>query len=715
MKTRCSIGIAAAVVGCTTLVYGQRPASAPPQTPQRPVTDEYFGIKVVDPYRWLENWDDPDVRAWTEAQNTYTRAQLDAQPFAEAVRQRVRAVGSSASPRWSALTSRPGALFALKNQPPLDQPLIVVMPPTADPAAERVIVDPNRLDKSGRTTIDFYVPSRDGKLVAVSLSVGGTESGTVHVFDVSTGRELPDRIPRVNGGTAGGSVAWDADGKGFFYTRYPRGTERPPADLDFYQQVYFHALGTPTGSDTYVLGREFPRIAETELDASPDGKYVLALVKNGDGGEIAHYLRAPDGAWRQITRYQDQVRPVVFGEDDSLYLMTHRNAPHGAILKMAPGAASVADGRTIYRASDGDIVEFVATAGRLLVNQIVGGPHELHVMDLNGGGDRKIPVPPVSSIAGLTALPGDEALFLTQSYIEPSMWRRLRGDGTVTAAPLTVKSTVDYSDIVVERAEATSKDGTKVPLTILHRKDMKLDGMNPTILYGYGGYGLSLSPSFSQTRIVWLEQGGVYVVSNIRGGGEFGEPWHTAGNLTNKQNVFDDFAACATFLIDRRYTSAAKLAFEGGSNGGLLMGAVLTQHPGLARAVVSHVGIYDMLRSEQWPNGAFNVTEFGSVKDAAQFEALYAYSPYEHVVKGTAYPAVLLISGTNDPRVNPGDSRRFIARLQAATSSGRPALIRVSGVGHVGNSLTEGRAQTADVYMFLFWQLGVNYRPVGSR
>ncbi|HEV3218017.1 MAG TPA: prolyl oligopeptidase family serine peptidase [Vicinamibacterales bacterium] len=709
MKIRRAI-VSAAVLLCAAPLHGQ----TPPQTPQRPVTDGYFGRKVVDPYRWLENWDDPEVRAWTDAQNGRTRAMLDSWPSGEAVRRRVQALGTSASARWTALTPRPAALFALKYQPPRNQPQLVVLPPTADPAAERVIVDPNRIDPSGATTIDFYEPSRDGRLVAVSLSAGGTEDGTVHLFNVADGRELPDRLPRVNGGTAGGSVAWDLDGEGLFYTRYPRGNERPAEDRDFYQQVYFHKLGAPTETDTYALGRDFPRIAETELASTLDGKYLLAEVKNGDGGEVSHYVRGPDRQWRRLTQWEDHVRSIVFGADDELYALSHKNAPHGAIVKLGPEASSIAGGRTIYRANEGDIVEIVATAGRLLVNQVVGGPHQLHVMDLNGGGDRKVPGPPVSSISQLVALPEGDVLFLTESYLEPPAWRRLRNDGTVVTTPMAVTSTVDFSDIAVERAEAVSKDGTKVPLSILHRKNIRLDGSNPTVLYGYGGFGISLSPYFSRMLIVWLEQGGVYAVANLRGGGELGEPWHEAGKLTNKQNVFDDFAACASLLVQRRYTNPAKLAFWGGSNGGLLMGAVLTEHPALARAVVSQVGIYDMLRFELFPNGVFNATEFGSVKEPAQFEALFGYSPYQHVVNGTKYPAVLLLSGTNDPRVNPGDSRRFAARLQAATSSGLPVLLRTSGGGHIGNSLSEGLAETADIYSFLFWQLGVDYHPVVS-
>jgi prolyl oligopeptidase len=265
---------------------------------------------------------------------------------------------------------------------------------------------------------------------------------------------------------------------------------------------------------------------------------------------------------------------------------------------------------------------------------------------------------------------------------------------------------------MVERVMVTSKDGTKVPLNIIRRKDAKLDGSNPTLLTGYGGFGASLKPGFGTSRRLWLDQGGVYAIANLRGGGEFGEEWHKSGNLTKKQNVFDDFVACARYLIDHRYTSPAHLAIEGGSNGGLLMGAVLTQHPELFRAVVSHVGIYDMLRVELWPNGEFNVTEYGTVKDPAQFNALYAYSPYHHVVNGARYPAVLMQTGANDPRVDPANSRKMIARLQAANRSAYPILLVAgSDTGHgIGTALSQVIAQQADVFAFLFDQLGIRFR-----
>jgi prolyl oligopeptidase len=322
-------------------------------------------------------------------------------------------------------------------------------------------------------------------------------------------------------------------------------------------------------------------------------------------------------------------------------------------------------------------------------------------------------VPPVSSVGQVVRLKGDVILFRGETYLEPPAWYRFnpaKGEATKTALFRT--SPADFGDCEVVRDFAVSKDGTKVPLNILCKKGTKLDGENPTILYGYGGYGISLSPSFRVGRKIWLEQGGVYVVANLRGGGEYGEAWHKAGNLTNKQHVFDDFLACAKYLIEHRYTNPKKLAIEGGSNGGLLMGAALTQQPELFRAVIAHVGVLDMLRVELHPNGAFNVTEYGTVKDKKQFEALYAYSPYHRVKDETAYPAVLLLTGENDPRVDPANSRKMAARLQAASSSRLPVLLRVSfDSGHgIGTSLRERIAQEADVYAFLFAQLGMKYK-----
>jgi prolyl oligopeptidase len=695
-----------------SLLIASLVALAPPSTAVRPVVDTYHGVKVADPYRWLERWDDPEVRAWTDAQNTYTRTELDALPFMATLRARVQAVGGDTHARWGSVQYVNGKLFAIKRQPPREQPMLVVMRSADDPSSERIVVDPVELDSTGHTAIDFYVPSLNGARVAVSLSQGGTERGDVRVFDVETGRPLPDVIPRVNGGTAGGSVAWNADGSGFFYTRYPRPGERPEADLDFYQQLYFHKIGSPTDADTYEIGKDSPRIAETVAQSSGDGRFVLVQVNNGDGGEKAFFVGRPlekAGRWSRLAGYSDEIVSGTWGRDDALYLLSRKGAPRGQVLRIARSASpTLADARLVVPQSDATIESIAVTGSRIYVDDLVGGPSQLRVFDLKGTLQQKIPLEPVSSVTDIVPLDGDDLLYESQSYVTPAAYYRVGGTQPPKKTTLAVTSPVDFSDTQVTRVEATSKDGTRIPLNIVMRKGTALDGRNPTLLYGYGGYSISEVPAFSATRRIWLEQGGIFVVANLRGGGEFGEAWHQAGNLTKKQNVFDDFAAAARYLIDQKYTSPASLAIMGGSNGGLLMGAALTQHPELFRAVVSLVGIYDMVRFNLYPNGAFNVTEFGSPDDPDQFRALYAYSPLHRVVDGTKYPAVILFSGTNDPRVNPADSRKFAARLQGASASGYPVLLRISGSGHgFGTSLSEGLSQTVDQYAFLFWQLGV--------
>jgi prolyl oligopeptidase len=346
----------------------------------------------------------------------------------------------------------------------------------------------------------------------------------------------------------------------------------------------------------------------------------------------------------------------------------------------------------------------------LFVSDLLGGPSQIRRFGLDGKGETIIPIPKISAVQEMVALEDGSLLFRSQSYTEPEAWFHYAKEKTEPVkTALRDTSPVSFADIQVTREFTTSKDGTKIPLNIIFRKGMKRDGQNPTLLYGYGGYGLSMSPRFDFTRRLWFDRGGIYVVANIRGGGEFGEDWHKAGNLTKKQNVFDDFATAAEYLIKEKYTRPERLAIQGGSNGGLLMGAMITQHPDLMRAVVSQVGIYDMLRVELAPNGAFNVTEFGSVKNPEQFKALYAYSPYHHVVDGTKYPSILMMTGANDGRVAPYHSRKMVARLDEANKSQNPILLRTSSsAGHgIGTALNERIKQLADTYAFLFAQLGM--------
>ena len=683
----------------------------PPVAAIRTVVNEYHGVKVNDDYQWLEKGADPEVKAWSDGQNAYTRKVLDGLPERAAVKARVAALLGSASPDRSAFIRRAGTLFGLKEQPPRQQPFLISMKSPDDAGSERVIVDPNQIDPSGKTAIDFFVPSLDGKLVAVSLSQGGTENGTVHVYDAVTGKEQGDVIPHVNGGTAGGSLAWNKDGSGFYYTRYPHAGERQdPVDLDFYQQVYFHKLGKAEKDDTYEIGKDFPRIAEVALATSDDGKYLLASVENGDGGEFQHYLLTGPGKWEKIADYADKVSHASFGADGSVYLLSIAGAPRGKILKLAPGVSALAKASVIVPESAAVIESYAVTKARLYVNVLVGGPSEIRAYDLKGHDLPPVPILPVSSVRELVVQEGDDLLFRNVSFTEPPGWYVYGAKGNKTRkTPLFQTSPADYADAEVLRETCVSKDGTKVPLSILRKKGVALDGNRPVLLSAYGGYGVNIKPGFNPINRLWLDQGGVYARANLRGGGEFGEEWHQGGNLTRKQNVFDDFTACAQRLIELKYTSPQKLAIIGGSNGGLLMGAALTQHPELFRAVVTLVGIYDSLRVELTPNGAFNVTEFGTVKDPAQFKALLAYSPLHNVKAGVAYPSTLFLTGANDPRVDPFNSRKMVARLQAANGGPSPILLRTSGdTGHGGGSpLSAEIDEDADIYAFLFHELGV--------
>jgi prolyl oligopeptidase len=704
-----------------------------PVAQRTPVVDAYHGVQVTDDYRWLEDWNDPAVRAWSDSENVAARATLDSLPGREALRTRVAEIRKLRIPRYGALDWAGGNLFALEFEPPRQQSMLVVMPSENEPAAARVLVDPNTLDPKGGTSIDWFVPSHDGSNVAVSLSEGGSERGNVHVYDVATGREIEATVPRVNYGTAGGSLAWAADDRGFFYTRYPREGERPAADLDFYTQVYYHALGTPTAADRYEIGKDFPRIAEIDLETSRTGVWLLANVQKGDGGEFEQYLRDGRGSWTQLTHYEDLVATAAFGPGETLCMLSRADAPRGKILQLALRAADgtppkLADAVTLVPQGDFVIEDrfpghggVVPADGLLYLVVAVGGPQQVRVFDMaDGQAIGALPAPEVCTVGQVLHLRGraaDNVLYQATSYLEPAQWSRWQPGSETTALPASAKALapgqvvktaltkpfpIDFSDAEVVRDFATSPDGTRIPMSIIRRKGTRLDGQNPLRLVGYGGFGLSQSPRFSPGLRVWLDRGGVQVVANLRGGSEFGEEWHRAGNLTHKQNVFDDFIACAEYLVRKGYTNPQRLAIEGGSNGGLLMGAALTQRPDLFQAVVSHVGIYDMLRVELSPNGAFNVPEFGTVQDSLQFSAMYAYSPYHHVQDGTRYPAVLFMTGANDPRVDPMHSRKMTARLQVA---GAPVvLLRTSAnSGHGGGTpLDEQIEQEVDVYSFLF-------------
>jgi prolyl oligopeptidase len=703
--------------GCVTFT--------PPQTTRVPVTNVYHGVKVVDPYQWLEDWDNDLVQSWSNKQNAYARNILDNLLYVDELRERITEILTAETVNYYSVCWRKEKLFAIKRQPPVEQPFLVVMHSAEEPESERIIVDPTKIDPDGSTSIDWYVPSPDGRLVAVSLSVGGSESGDVHIYETESGREIGELITRVNGGTAGGDVAWTPDGSGFYYTRYPRESERPKEDMDFYQQVWFHRIGTSPDNDNYEIGKDFPRIAEIILETDDDSGNVLATVQYGDSGRFAHYIRMPAGRWKQIADYDDQIVHATFGSNGTLIMISRADAPRGKIMKTSLVDFSLEKAEVIFPEGKDTIVSdfyghppLVAAPKRIYVTYQLGGPSEIRVFDYQGQQQTGPDILPVSNVGQIVAVEDDNILYENSSYLNPAAWYLFNPDKEISSKTgLVSKSPVDFSDCEVVREYATSKDGTRVPVNIIRRKRIKMNGSNPVLLTGYGGYGVSIEPRFSSLRRVWIDQGGVYAQANLRGGGEFGEQWHKEGMLTKKQNVFDDFAAVIQHMIDAGYTSHEKLAIIGGSNGGLLMGAMITQHPKLFKTVVSFVGIYDMLRVELAPNGEFNIPEFGTVKDLEQFRALYAYSPYHNVKEATAYPSVLFITGANDPRVDPMHSRKMTARLQEASSSGNHILLRTSSeTGHgLATPLSEQVEENVHYHAFLLNELGLKYSPPKSK
>jgi len=702
----------AAIAALTWAALAAAEDGAPryPAAARIPVVEVFHGVQVVDDYRWLEDDSSPQVKAWVREENALTRKVLDGVPQRMEIARRVRELLSATTISRFSLTYRGGVVFALKSAPPKNQPALVVIPATLDVGQERVVLDPAVLDPTGRTTIDFYTPSYDGRYVALSLSKDGSEDGTGYVYEVATGKRLADIVPRVMYPTAGGSIEWTADSSAFFYTRYPGPSERPDADRQFYQTVWFHRLGTPATADEYVIGREFPRIAEIALAGSRDGRDLLAQVNNGDGGEIAYYLKRSRGPWTKVADFADGIKQMVIGQDGRLYARSVKDAPLGRILAIPMVDARLERARVVVPEAATSADDMAVARSRLYVQYRDGGPSQVRMFDLRGAPLGALPAEPLSDTTVSAVLEGDDVLVRGMSLVTPAT--RYRYDARanrLAETALNGKPPFNFDDATVERAFAESKDGTRVPLLILHAKNLKLDGTHPTILYGYGGYGISMVPYSSALNRLWLDYGGVYALAGLRGGGEYGEAWHVAGMLTRKQNVFDDFAACMQLLVDRKFTRPDRLAIMGGSNGGLTMGAALTQHPEAMRAVVSEVGIYDSLRWETQPNGEFNVTEFGSTKDPAQFKALLDYSPLQHVKDGAQYPAVLLTTGDNDGRVAPYESRKMAARLQAASTSGHPILLRTDAEsGHgIGSALSTQIELEADLYTFLVDQLGI--------
>ena len=653
-------------------------AAHPPPTPRDSTVSVMQGVRVHDPYRWLEQARSPKVQAWIAAQNAYADRVLGRYSGAAAVSRRVRELAITTPQRYAPKLVH-GTLFYLRERPPQAQAVLVSQPWPRGP--QRVLVNTN--PSGGHVAIGRFWPAPSGRYVAFGTSLNGSEATTIRVVSVRTGKLLPDVLVDAGGGTTPSALAWDPDGRGFTYARLPAGS---PYGIS----LYHHRLGTPQSSDRPEFGQGLSPVAEYRLLSSPGGRLAAALVQFGDGVPYRVYLRNGT-AWRRVFGPGEGVEAAAF-EGNQLLLVAFGKSDHGRIVAVSPDGTV----RTLVKEAPNWVMQDVAPIkGGFLVTRLWGPDWRVDEYTRAGRFVRRVPLPRTG--IGIGAIASDasapEALIAYSGWTIPSRWALYDSRGGSLRTVFEVRPPDrGYANVRTYRLTALSKDGARIPVTVLALASTKRSPDTPLILTAYGGFDIPVAPHFIGTELAWLEHGGVYAVANIRGGDEFGESWHRQGMLTRKQNVFDDFAAAAHALISAGWTSPAHLGIVGGSNGGLLMGAELTQHPHLYRAVVSFVGIYDMLRHQLFPNGRYNETEYGSVANAAQFRALYAYSPYYNVRARTRYPAVLLETGENDPRVAPWQARKFAAALQAATVSRRPVLLvtrRSEGHGGIGASFAQ--------------------------
>ncbi len=669
------------------------------------VVEVLHGTEVQDPYRWLEDGDSDETAAWTEAQNARTRAVLDALPCRPLLHRRLEAllrVGTVGAPAVAG-----DRVFTLEREGDQDQAVLVVRSATDPDQPPRVLVDPHLLAADHAAAIDWFSPSPDGRLVAYGVSEAGTERGTLRVVDVGVGTLLPDAIPHVRHP----SVAWLPDGSAFAYSRLPDPATVPEGDDGYWETVWWHRLGDPgREGDELVLG-DLDRTALPMAAISPDGRWLVLHVHLMPTRTDVILVDRETGA-RTVVVEGEEASTWCQVVDDRLVAVTNLGASRGRVVTASVQAPAVDRWETIVPETDA-VVEAALVAGdSLLVATTRHAVSRLHRYRLDGSGAEEIALPEPGSVVGLDADPAVERAFLAfTSFTRPSsLWRWTPGSNFVEPWSR-YRSPVDPGGFVTEQVFYASTDGTDVPMFIVRAARTTPSPDTPTVLSGYGGFAIPSTPGYSAGLVAFCEDGGVYAVPGLRGGGEYGEDWHRAGMLDRKQQVFDDFGAAGDWLVGEGRTSRDRLAIRGGSNGGLLVGATITQRPDLCRAALCAVPLLDMLRYHRFLIGALWVPEYGDPDDAHAFATLRTYSPYHAIVDGIPYPATLLLAAESDSRVDPMHARKFAARLQAATSTPdeRPILLRVeTRAGHgQGKPASKQADELADSWAFLEWQLGV--------
>ncbi len=697
----------------------------PPVAPVEPVTDTYFGTSVTDPYRWMEDRAAPRFVDYLMKESAYARGVLNAIPGRDALQARIAAhTGGGVS--LSQVQTAGGRIFYLKRGPAENSYRLFVRD-TAE-GAERLLVDPDRGATAGHHfAIDYYQPSPDGARLVYGVSPGGSEQSVIHTLDVASGAESAETIDRAEFG----APSWLPDGSGFFYTR---SVALAPGESDTHRylnsRVYLHRLGADPAGDVALIGTGVagsPAMAPQDVAgivATPGSSVAMAVISHGAEPAL-ELLVAPLGQatgpaapWRKIADTADGVVGVFLHGDD-LYLQTHKAAPRYKVVMLdvaaLDGAApDWARAKLIVPASERVVEDIEGAADGLYIRDLDGGLSRVRRYDFKSGALTDLPLPIDGSVTGPVTDPlRPGALLALQGWVAPQSWYASL-DGKITPLSLMPPWSEDVSAYVAEETKVPARDGTLIPLSIVHRRGLPLDGEAAVWLTGYGAYGISLKPSFAATHLTLLDDGGVMAVCHVRGGGEFGEDWHLAGQMANKPNTYRDLIACAEYLVAHGYGSAASLAIEGRSAGGITVGMALTERPDLFRVVFSGVGDSNALRAEFETDGAANALEYGSVKTPEGFAALAAVDALSHVKDQTAYPAVLMTTGLNDPRVAPWQPGKMTARLQAATDSGRPVLLLVdTDAGHgMGSTKLQRDRERADQLAFFYWQIGKpGYQP----
>jgi prolyl oligopeptidase len=685
---------------------------APPRAAQKPVIDMYHGVKVLDNYRWLEDGQSPETQKWVTQEMAYTRGILNRLPGREAIHNRLTELLSIGSVTPPVMAGR--HYFYTRREGLQNQPVLYVR--DGLDGADRVLVDANKLSADGTIALDWFQPSETGKYIAYGTSPSGSEMSTLHILETKTGTVLADTIER----TRAASIAWKLDNSGFYYTRSPKPGEVPAGQEMYNRHVYYHELTNdpediPEDSDQPIFGEGRDPEDWPNISLSNDGRWLLINVSQGWTKSELFLWKTNAGT--PPTRITTGKTFLYSGEiyNGKLYITTNEDAPRYRVFVTDVGNYEREAWKELIPQSDAVLQGVAVYGGKLFAQYEQNASTQLKLFDLDGKMVKDLALPAIGSVYQTGGRwDRDEIFYGFQSFtFAPSIYRYDLKEASTSLWSKVEAPSIDPAAYEVNQEWFKSKDGTRVPMFVVNKKGVQKNGKNPTLLTGYGGFNVSLTPSFSRTAYLWMEHGGIFAVANLRGGAEFGEDWHRAGMLDKKQNVFDDMIAAAEYLMAEKYTDKNHLAIQGGSNGGLLMGAMITQRPDLFRAVVCQVPLLDMIHYQDFQIAKLWVPEYGTSENAEQFKWLYAYSPYHHVKPGVEYPATLFMTADTDTRVDPMHAKKMTAEMQAEAKNGtshtRPILLRIeSKAGHgAGKPVTKQIEEFTDVYSFLFWQLGV--------